>query len=252
MKFQICSLSSRSYMVEIGFLLVASGLIFFSSSSSFAADAFLIAGGEVDTRGQGFSYLGMDLTQGIYENISISGRLIPNYLTYKYRSGNEMIRASSPGAYAVAGIKLAWGQTRVGLFGGTEYRDTHLSPDVKNAEVRGNTFAGLVQGEFDSWLPSRTNLNLFASFSGTDGFLYERGKVKQQITNLDFKKASTINVGVEEFYGRNPDFREIGVGLIVELFYIPRKFSLALRGGYKHDSTFGNGAYGGLELYKGF
>jgi len=250
-KFQMSFLSSGFRIVGIGFLLVASGLTFFCSSS-FAAEASLIAGGDVDARGQGFSYFGMDLTQGIYQNVSIAGRLIPNYLTYKYRSGIDTIRASSPGVYAVVGIKLVWRQTRIGLFGGTEYRYTDLSPDRRNAEVRGNTLAGLVQGEFDSWLPSRTNVNLFASFSGTDGFLYERGKIKQQATNLDFKKAYTINVGVEEFYGRNPDFHEIGVGLLVELFHIPQKISLALRGGYKHDSTFSGGAYGGLELYKGF
>jgi hypothetical protein len=246
MKSQIPSLTIFCLISVCGLFTV------FSSPLAFAVDSSLFAGGEIDTRGQGFSYLGIDLTQKIYENIAISGRLIPNFLSYKFRSGGELVKATSPGLYTVAGVKLSWKETTFGLFGGTEYRHTNLHPDVKNADVRGNTFAGLIQGEFDSWLPSRTNFNLFASFSGTDSFLYERGRIKQQITNLNFKKPNTINIGVEQFFGRNPDFRQVGVGPILEIYNIPNRISFALRSGYKHDSTFGNGFYGGLEFYMGF
>lgn len=233
-------------------LLVTVCLTFLFCSLGLAAEASLFAGGEIDTRGQGFSYLGVDVTQKVYDHISIAGRLIPNFLTYKFYNGDELVRATSPGLYGVAGVKLSWGQTTFGLFGGTEYRYTHLSPDIKSAELRGNTVAGVVQGEFDTWLPSRTNINVFGSFSGTNSFTYERGRIKQQITNRDFKKSNNISVGIEQFYGRNPDFRQVGVGPMVELYHIPKKIALALRCGYKHDSTFGSGAYGGLEFYKGF
>jgi cellulose biosynthesis protein BcsS len=192
------------------------------------------------------------LTQKVYKNISIAGRLIPNFLTYDFHSGGNTVRAVSPGLYAVSGIKLSWSQTTFGLFGGIEFRNTNLNPDVNNAKVRGNTLAGLVQGELDSWLPTRTNFSAFASFSGTDSFLYQRARIKQQITNLDFKKSNTVNVGVEEIFGRNPEFNQIGGGLIVEIFNIPRWFSFAIRSGYKHDTTFGNGIYGGLEFYTRF
>jgi hypothetical protein len=252
MKFQILQIAEYAKRVFFAFILVYLFLAVFLSPYSSATEVSLFAGGEIDTRGQGFSYLGADLTQKIYENISVSGRVTPNYLTYKYRSGDHLIRAVSPGLYTVAGIKLSWGQTTFGLFGGTEYRHTNLHPDDKNADVRGTTFAGLVQAEFDSWLPSRTNFNLFASYSGTDGFLYERGRIKQQITNLNFKKPNTINVGIEQFYGRNPDFRQVGVGPILEIYNIPHRISFDLRCGYKHDSTFGSGIYGGLDFYKGF
>jgi hypothetical protein len=226
--------------------------IVFFCSKGFATNGSLFAGGEIDTRGQGFTYLGLDVIQPIYKNVSVSGRIIPNYLTYRFRSGDKLVRAISPGLYAVGGIKLSWDQTTLGLFGGTEWRNTSLHPDVKNADVRGDTLAALVQGEFDTYLLSRTNFNLFASFSGTDSFFYERGRIKQQITNLNFKKANTVNLGVEQFYGRNPDFRQAGGGLILEVYNIPNKISFAFRGGYKHDTTFGSGAYGGLELSVSF
>lgn len=218
----------------------------------FSAELSLFTGGEIDNRAQGFSYLGVDLTQKIYKNISVAGRLIPNFLTYDFHSGGNTVRAVSPGFYAVSGIKLSWSQTTFGVFGGIEYRNTNLNPDVTNAKVRGNTLAGLVQGELDGWLPTRTNFSAFASFSGTDSFLYQRARIKQQITNLDFKKSNTVNAGVEEIFGRNPEFNQIGGGIIVEIFNIPRWFSFAVRSGYKHDTTFGNGIYGGLEFYTRF
>src|SRR5208283_5920854 len=125
----------------------------------------------------GFSYLGVDLTQNIDKTIAVSARVIPNYLTYQYYSGNDTIRANSPGLSTVAGIKLSWDKTMLGIWGGLEFRNTTLSPDDQSASVRGSTLAGLVQGEFDTWFPTRTNLNIFASFSGTSDFSYERGRI---------------------------------------------------------------------------
>jgi len=252
MKSEISSTLKRAKIILWAFPLACVFFTLFCCHLSFAVEASSFAGGEFDGHGQGFSYLGVDVSQKVYQNISLSGRLIPNYLTYKFYSGGHLVRADSPGFYSVGGIKLSWDKTKLGVFGGIEYRDTDLTPDVRGAKVRGSTLAGVVQGEFDSWLPSRTNLNLYTSFSGTDNFFYERGRIKQQVTNLDFKGPYTINAGVEQIIGRNPDFHQEGAGLILELYHIRQKVSVAVRGGFKHDSTFGNGIYGGLELYKGF
>jgi hypothetical protein len=74
----------------------------------------------------------------------------------------------------------------------------------------------------------------------------------QQVTNLDDKKSNTINVGLEEIFGRNEDFQQVGGGLIGEVFNIPGTMGLTIRGGYKHDTTFGSGVYFGLEVFKLF
>lgn len=252
MKAQIIMVEKGVKMVIFGLTFVSIFLGVFFCPNGFTADFSLFSGGEIDTRGQGFSYLGLDITQKVYKNLSLSGRLTPNYLTYKFRYGDDLIRAKSPGLYTVLGAKLSWDQTTLGLYGGMEYRNTSLRPDLRTADVRGSTVAGLVQGEFDTWLPSRTNFSGFASFSGTNDFLYERVRIKQQITNLSFKKPNTLNLGVEQIYGRNPDFHQIGGGLIMEIYNIPKRISFAVRTGYKNDSTFGNGVYGGLEFYVGF
>jgi hypothetical protein len=219
---------------------------------SFAADVFTFAGGEIDGHGQSFSYLGVDVTEHIDKTIAVAGRIMPNYLTYKYYSGATLTEASSPGVFAVGGIKLFWDRSMLGIYGGLEFRNTSLDPDDTNNSARGDKTGGVVQGEFDSWLTNRTNLNIFASYGGVSDFLYEKGRLKEQITNLDYKESYSWFVGVEQFVGRNSDFDEQGVGLALELFFIPEKFSIAIRGGYKHDSTFGNGGYCGLDLYKGF
>lgn len=219
---------------------------------SFAADVSTFAGGEIDGHGQSFSYLGVDVTEHVNKTVAVAGKIIPNYLTYKYYSGDTLIEASSPGVFALAGIKLFWDKLMFGIYGGLEFRNTTLDPDDTNNSARGEKTGGLIQGEFDSWLTSRTNLNILASYGSVSDFLYEKGRIKQQITNLDFKKTYSFLVGVEQFIGRNSDFQEEGVGLALELFYIPEKFSIAIRSGYKHDSTFGNGIYWGLDLYKGF
>lgn len=226
-------------------------LVFVLSSASSAAEISMFTGGEIDLRSQGFAYLGVDISKSVQEHVLISGRLVPNYLTYKFPSGDKTVRATVPGLYVLGGGKLRWSQTSIGLFGGVELKHTELNPDV-SAKVKGDTLGGIGQAEVDSWLPTRTNVSGFVSYSGTDGFIYQRARVKQQITNLDYQKPNTINLGVEQIFGRNPDFNQIGGGLIAEVYNIPGTMGFAARGGYKHDSTFGSGVYFGIELFKAF
>ena len=238
--------------IKLQYLLIFLLLTFLCVRPSFALEFSTFAGGEIDGRGQGFTYFGADLTQHITKTFAVSGRAVPSYLTYKYYSGDTLIRATSPGLTTVAGIKLTWEKTTLGIFGGAEFRNTTLSPDDQYASVRGATSAAVVQGEFDHWFPTKTNFGLSGSYSGTSDFSYEKAKIKQQVNNFDYKGSTNINVGVDQTYGRNADFHGITVGPLIELYYIPWKCAISLRGGYKHDSTFGGGGYGGLELYKGF
>ena len=219
---------------------------------SLALDFSTFAGGEIDGRSQGFSYLGFELAQKITNHVAVAGRVTPSYLVYKYYSGDTLIRATSPGLTTVAGLKFIWEKTTIGIFGGGEFRNTTLSPDDLNASVRGSSTAGVVQGEFDHWFPTKTNISVWGSYSGTSDFSYEKARIKQQVTNMDYKGPVNLLVGIDQTYGRNADFHGITVGPMVEIYYIPWKVSVALRGGYKHDSTFGGGGYGGIELYKGF
>lgn len=252
MNFGISETVKKGRIILCSFIWIFLGLTFFPCPLSFAAEVSTFAGGEFDGREQGFSFLGVDVTQSINKTLAVSGRLMPNYLTYKYYSGNNLIKANSPGLFAVAGIKLFWGKAIFGVYGGGEFRNTELTPDDQTASGRGNTSAGLIQGELNAWVTGRTNVSVFTSYSGVGNYLYEKAGIKYQITNLDYKKPYNLYIGAEQFLGRNADFQGEGYGGLVELFNNPLNISVALRGGLKHDSTFGNGIYWGLQFYKGF
>lgn len=252
MRYTFPTMRKEGAIMLCCFLCACCLVVIFPCPAAHAAEVSIFAGSELDGHGQGFSYVGVDVTQSINKTLAVTGRVMPSYLTYKYYSGDNLIKADSPGLSAVAGIKLFWDQTMVGVFGGAEFRNTDLSPDDPSASVRGSTSAALIQGELDSWLTARTNVHVFASYTGISNFTYETGRIKQQITNLDYKQPYTMFLGVEQFIGRNSDFNGQGYGGVVEFFFIPQKINIALRGGYKHDSTFGDGFYGGLQFYKGF
>ncbi|PKN68379.1 MAG: hypothetical protein CVU54_15080 [Deltaproteobacteria bacterium HGW-Deltaproteobacteria-12] len=252
MNFHITTLVKKVRIVLSSLALISVSLAVFSAPLSFAADVSTFAGGEYDGRGQGFSFLGIDLTQRINETFAVSAKLMPSYLTYEYYSGNNLIKASSPGLSTVAGIKLFWGKTMVGIYGGGEFRDTKLTPDDPGASGRGNTSAGIIQGEVYAWITSRINFSAFGSYSGISNYSYEKAGIKYQLTNLDYKEPYTLYVGIDQFFGKNADYQGEGYGGLVELLYHPLNIFVGLRGGLKHDSTFGDGGYWGLQLYKGF
>ena len=252
MNFDITTLVKKVKIVVSSLALISVILAVFSAPLSFAADISTFAGGEYDGRGQGFSFVGIDITQRINETLGLSVKLMPSYLTYEYYSGNNLIKATSPGLSAVAGIKLFWGKAMVGVYGGGEFRDTQLTPDDPGASGRGNTSAGIIQGEVYAWLTSRINFSAFGSYSGISNYSYEKAGIKYQLTNLDFKEPYTLYIGIDQFFGKNADYQGEGYGGLVELLYHPFNISVGLRGGFKHDSTFGSGGYWGLQFYKGF
>ncbi len=224
----------------------------FFYSTAFSIDISSFGGGEVDTRGQGFLFLGLEIGQKIKRDLSFRARLVPNYLIYKYKSGERTIKANSPGVYGLLGIKSDTKKTSIGIFGGIEYRNTDLNPDVRDAKVRGDTLAPMIQGEIYHQIFRFTEISLYGSYSSRDNFFYEKGKIKRQVANFDFKKSNIIHLGIEQFYGRNPDFRMFGLGPTFEIYNIPKSLSLTLHTGYKHDKTFGSGIYGGIEFFKAF
>src|SRR4030065_137350 len=149
-------ITERQIRILLRSLLCACILVTcFCCPSGFAAGFSTFAGGEIDGRGQGFSYIGIDMTQSINKTISFSGRIVPSFLTYKYYSGDRLIKANSPGISPAVGIKLFRGHTMIGFFGGLEFKNTTLRPDDQSASVRGSNSAGILPGGFELWFPSR-------------------------------------------------------------------------------------------------
>jgi hypothetical protein len=241
----------RVALVAIG-LAVAATLVAGAGVFARAADVAVFGGSEMAGHGQSYSYLGADVTQRLTDTWSLTGRVAPHYLTYKYRSDGELISATAPGVDLAVGLKLTLGATWASLRAGIQMRDTDLSPDDPGADARGETIAPLVIGEFGTTLPSRTSITYFGSFGGADHFLYQKLGVKQHVTNLDRAGAFTLHAGGELFGGRNVDFSMIGVGPVVELYHVPSALSIAVRAGYRWDSTFDSGFFAGFSFYRQF
>lgn len=234
-------------------LLVAAWLfLLVTPGRAVAVDLAVLGGSETDFRGQSYSFVGADATQRVHENVGLAGRIMPHFMTYRFRSGDDLVKAEAVGVNGLLGVKFFLGPVTLGLLGGVQFRDTDLTPDVKSAGARGTQAAALGQADLDATLPTRTNIYVFSSLSAIDDFVYARAAVKQQVTNYDYQRANTVNVGVEGIYGNNRDYESKGAGLIFEVYNIPAKLSVAIRGGYKHDSTFGAGGYGSLVIYKAF
>ena len=245
-------MGSRVATAAIAGLAVIAWLVIASAVPAAAVDVALFGGGESDGHGQSYSFLGADVTHPLTDSLALDFRLVPHYLTYKFRSGGNLISAEAPGVDLAVGLKLTLGATYASLLAGIQARDTDLTPDVRNSDARGETIGPLVIAELGTTLPSRTSLSYFGSFGGADDFLYQKISVKQQVTNLDYAGANTLNVGGEIFGGRNVEFWMVGAGPVVELYNLTHKLSISVRAGYRHDSTFGDGFYGGLSFYKAF
>jgi hypothetical protein len=231
--------------------LVIAGLL--AAPSAFAVEFAAFGGTEIDEHGQGFTYAAFSVTQPIDKVFAVTGRVMPSYLTYKYYSGDRLIKAESPGVAVMGGVRILFNpKVALTLLGGVDVRNTTLHPDDRTADVRGSTTAGLVQGELDAWLTKYLNFFAVANYSGTSDFFYEKAILKHQITNMDLKEPYSFYLGVEQFYGRNRDFRQNGAGPMIQYVYIPLNFAMSISGGYKHDSTFGQGTYVGFQIYKGF
>ena len=233
--------------------VAAAGMLAGAPPAVRAADVAVFGGGEAQSHRQGYVYLGADVTTPLNSWLSLDGRVVPHFLTYKFRSGGELVRADVPGIDAAAGLKATFDErTYATLLAGVQLRDKELTPDPGGNTTRGVIVGPLVVGEFGTTFPSRTSLSYFGSFSGADSFIYQKVTVKQQVTNLDYARPNTINLGPELIYGRNADFNMVGAGAVVELYSLPWRLSVAARVGYRHDSTFGDGIYTGLSFYRAF
>lgn len=239
--------------INLLFHLIAS-LIFLNFPFAYAVslDFSSFGGGQIDNRGQGYTFFGIDISNKINEGYYVKVRIVPNYLTYKYKSNNRTIRAYSPGINILGGLKIDENKISISILGGLEYRNTNLNPDLKDAKVRGDTFAPSLQGELNYRFSKYISMDFYGSYSGTDNFFYEKFMIKSQISNFDFKKPDIFHLGCEQFYGKNPDFRMLGLGPFFEIYNIQNKISLSFRSGYTHDKNFRGGIYGGIQFFKAF
>lgn len=223
-------------------------MILLPCSNASAGDLF--TGFRMDGREQYFAYL------GLRENLSrkplgleVFAQLFAAGQTYEYESGGRDIDADVQSLTPSLGVTrlLSGGPWSVSALAGPEFRwkkengfQTDSGPDFD---------AGVfVQTETMYWQETH-NLHAMVSYASLDDFFFGRIRGKLRTYSPETGCCS-IFVGLDIAGMGNDDFSAVQTGPLVE---VPiGRFFLTARGGYQHDSNFGPGGYGGLEIYLPF
>jgi len=203
----------------------------------------LLGGGEIDSRDQSYSYLGLVISGSVDGGNRVLLRLWTDYLTYRFPHAGETVRAEAPAFHIALGAGRGFGTWSFSLWSGWERRNTRVRPDVPGVEVKGVTDSLILQFEAYGSFGSGTNVSFITSYSSGTSYLWSRARGKKRISGGGF------SLGWEVLGHGNEDYRAFQSGPLVE---IPvAGLFLTLRGGLKNSSQ-GGGFYGGIELYSGF
>jgi len=214
-----------------------------SVSSVFSADISLLGGSEADTDSQTYSYIGVIGQQGIGEGKALMGKLWIDYLTYSFEHNGRNVDAKAPAFQVSAGFKRTYENWNLTLWLGWERRDTDVDPSLPGVKVKGTKDSVVPQLELFISLNGRTSTEFIVSYSSATSYIWSRARVKRQIINRD------LYLGVELLGHGNYDYKAVQSGILAE--YRFGKNAFGVRGGYKNSSK-GNSAYAGVELYLGF
>lgn len=220
------------------FIIVTAFLV----SCSYAQSLSFLSGSEADTKGQSYSYVGLMAEKSVNSKTSLLAKFWGDYLVYKFEQNGTNVRAEAPAFQLSGGVKRRYNAWSFTLWAGWERRDTDVSPDVPGVEVKGTKDSLLAQIEAYGNLGKGYGADFIASYSSSTSYLWSRARLKKELNR-------SLNVGGEVVGQGNKDYSAVQSGLIVELkFY---GLSLGFRGGYKNSSK-GDSAYTGVELYWGF
>ena len=212
-----------------------------------ASELELYTGASVDTRGQGFEYFGLGLGQPLDDHWTFMGKLMGNFLHYKYESDSKLISATAPGVRFQIGPKYVGEGRYFILTGGLDYRNTALNRNDPKSTTQGGKTGGTVEAIYSQDIVDRITMDFIINFSSIGNFTWGRGRIKY----LTFVTPGSQKLffGIEGIGQGNNDYRAQQVGPIFELQRLKEQFSIVLGAGYKHSSSFSRSAYFGLELY---
>lgn len=200
-------------------------------SSGGAAGVY--GGAEVDDEGQSFVYAGGTTDGKIYLSA------FAGHLEYRFRDGGVLRDAEITSLTPSVGIRRE-GPLTLTLSAGPMFREKKEEGafgDESTTEAGGALqFGGYLQD-------GQGSLEALASYATLDDFFWGRLRGKRQAFG-------DLYAGAEIFLMGNSDFEGWGTGPVIE--FRAGGIAVALKAGFKHTSTFGDGAYAGLELFAPF
>ncbi len=223
--------------------MVALLIFLFFFTQLYAAEFGFLTGSEVDTEGQSYSYVGLMGGKEIRSTTLILGKLWADYLVYKFDHSGKEVKAEAPAFQLSAGVKKRYETWSVTFWAGWERRDTKVSPDLPGVKVKGVDNSLVAQFELFNRYENGFSSEFMLSYTSATSYLWSRGRVKKALFG------SKTYLGVELIGQGNADYRAVQSGLLAGLSL--GELSTAFRVGYRNSSK-GDGAYAGLEVYIGF
>ena len=165
-----------------------------------------------------------------------------DWLEYRYDSDGEEISAQAPGASALLGYQRSNSEGFWAGYAGVGYRDTTLSPDRPDAEVRGPQSSLQLLGEMDrrfaqSW-----------RFVGAAQVSFQRESYWTRAKFLHNSSTASYWQGVEVIFQGDPDYHATKVGLVLDEWGVGKGVTANFKLGANKTKGLDTGAYAGIEF----
>jgi hypothetical protein len=182
---------------------------------------------------------GSDLGNGFVQRYWV------DWLRYEYDNGNETITAKAPGAAVALGYSRSVEAGSFGVYAGPVYRDTGLSPDDRDSDVRGGQWGVNLSLQGERRLNERWRANGIASYTTGTASYWTRGRLTRKFHNHH-------EIGMEAIAHGNDDYTAWQAGLVALGFQPAPHTSLGLKAGTRKTSGEDYSGYIGIELARDF
>jgi len=216
-----------------------------------------LVGWEADGFQQGYAYLAAGALVPAAPHLALPVRLQGSYLYYNFIEAADTTDVRSPGATGMAGVRFHSDRGSLTLLGGGEVRwERRVADTLGSVSVRRTVHGAVLQGEGDLGLTDRWHALGLANYGGATQYVFARGSLRYQCTNLDWKGPTTWFVGLEATRQGNDESDAWGAGTFLECALVRSRLSLSARGGYKEvwspDSAHRKSVSFGAGLYRRF
>ncbi len=208
---------------------------------SFAEIAFL-TGGEIDTKEQSYSYVGLIWDKGMGGDSKLRFKAWADYLTYSFPYDRERVEAKAPAFQLAMGIGKKYSLWSLSLWTGWERRNTRVDPP-REVEVKGIKDSLILQFEVEGNVGKGAYIDFITSYSSGTSYFWSRARLRKK-----FNPEGGF-FGIEFLGHGNKDYRAFQSGPVGGVAF--NNVFFLLKAGFKNSSQ-GNSFYGGAEFFLGF
>ena len=180
-------------------------------------------------------FSGSDLGNGFVQRYWL------DWVSYEYETWNHTIKARAPGASVAVGYGNAAERGAWSLYLGPVWRDTDLSPDDPDSDVRGTQWGVNISLQGDRSVAENWRAGGIASFTTGTASYWTRGRLTRKL-------ASGHAAGIEAVFHGNDDYSAWQAGLLLQDFHPAPQTLLGLKCGARKTRGEDIGGYIGIEL----